>query len=114
MKYILLVPDGMADEPVESMDNKTPLEVSRKPYMDDLANRGTVGVVNVTPEGMYPGSDAANMAEMTHVPALFWTLLWIGGSLFILWRALRSYGNPYAREVMVAAPRSKRRAYANS
>jgi Peptidase M50B-like len=59
-------------------------------------------------------SDAANMAEMTYVPALFWTLLWIGGSLFILWRALRSYGNPYAREVMVAAPRTKRRAYANS
>jgi hypothetical protein len=58
-------------------------------------------------------SDAANMAEMTGVPALFWSLLWIGGSLFILWRALRSYGNPYAREVVITAPR-KRRAYANS
>ncbi|NOT60004.1 MAG: M50 family metallopeptidase [Acidobacteria bacterium] len=57
-------------------------------------------------------SDAANMAGMTGVPALFWSLLWIGGSLFILWRALRTYGNPYAREVSVAAPR-KRRAYAN-
>jgi hypothetical protein len=58
-------------------------------------------------------SDAANMAGMTGVPALFWALLWLGGSLFILWRALRSYGNPYARSTTLAAPR-KRRVYANS
>ena len=58
-------------------------------------------------------SDAANMAGMTGVPALFWSLLWIGGSLFILWRALRSYGNPYAHSITMSAPR-KRRAYANS
>jgi hypothetical protein len=53
------------------------------------------------------------MAGMTGVPALFWALLWLGGSLFILWRALRSYGNPYARSTTLAAPR-KRRVYANS
>ena len=58
-------------------------------------------------------SDAANMAGMTGVPAIFWALLWLGGSLFILWRALRSYGNPYAQSATLAAPR-KRRAYANS
>ncbi len=73
MKYILIVPDGMADEPLESLDHKTPMEVARKPYLDDLAKRGIVGVVDVTPPDMYPGSDAANMALLGYDPHQYYT-----------------------------------------
>lgn len=73
MKYILLVPDGMADEPLPELDNKTPLEVARKPYLDELAERGVVGIVDVTPPGMYPGSDAANMALLGYDPREYYT-----------------------------------------
>src|SRR5579862_7023428 len=73
MKYILIVPDGMADEPLADLDDKTPLEVARTPYMDDLARRGVVGLVDVTPPGMYPGSDAANMALLGYDPLVYYT-----------------------------------------
>lgn len=73
MKYILIVPDGMADEPIAELGDRTPMEVARTPYLDDLANRGTVGVVDVTPPGMYPGSDAANMALLGYDPRVYYT-----------------------------------------
>jgi 2,3-bisphosphoglycerate-independent phosphoglycerate mutase len=73
MKYILIVPDGMADDPMPELGGKTVMEVARKPYMDDLAKRGTVGVVDVTPPGMYPGSDAANMSLLGYDPKEFYT-----------------------------------------
>lgn len=73
MKYILLVPDGAADEPHPDLDNKTPLEVARTPRLDDLAQRGFVGSVQVTPPEMYPGSDAANMALLGYDPLRYYT-----------------------------------------
>lgn len=73
MKYILLVPDGAADEPLSDLDGKTPLEVARTPYLDDLARNGRVGAVQVTPPEMYPGSDAANMALLGYDPARYYT-----------------------------------------
>jgi 2,3-bisphosphoglycerate-independent phosphoglycerate mutase len=73
MKYILLVPDGAADEPHKDLDGKTPLEVARTPYLDDLAKTGLVGSVQVTPLEMYPGSDAANMALLGYDPASYYT-----------------------------------------
>jgi 2,3-bisphosphoglycerate-independent phosphoglycerate mutase len=73
MKYILLVPDGAADEPIADLDGKTPLEVARTPYLDDLARAGLVGSVQVTPTYMYPGSDAANMALLGYDPARYYT-----------------------------------------
>ncbi len=73
MKYILIVPDGMADLPIPELEHRTPLEVARTPYMDDLAKRGIVGVVDVTPPGMYPGSDAANMALLGYDPREHYT-----------------------------------------
>src|SRR5262245_51468987 len=63
----------MADLPIPELDNKTPLEIARTPYMDDLAKRGIVGVVDVTPPGMYPGSDAANMALLGYDPTEYYT-----------------------------------------
>jgi hypothetical protein len=58
-------------------------------------------------------SDAFNMERMTSVPAVFWALLWLGGSLAVLWAALRSFGNPYPRTSTRAVTR-RRRAYTNS
>lgn len=73
MKYILIVPDGAADLPLDDLGGKTPLEAARTPTMDDLAARGVVGLVNVTPPGMYPGSDAANMALLGYDPLEHYT-----------------------------------------
>jgi 2,3-bisphosphoglycerate-independent phosphoglycerate mutase len=73
MKYILLVPDGAADEPLADLDGKTPLEVARTPFLDDLAQNGLVGAVQVTPPEMYPGSDAANMALLGYDPTRYYT-----------------------------------------
>ncbi|HEV2473840.1 MAG TPA: hypothetical protein VGS41_14285, partial [Chthonomonadales bacterium] len=73
MKYILLVPDGAADEPLGDLDGKTPLEVSRTPVLDRLAAEGLVGAVQVLPVEMYPGSDAANMALLGYDPQRYYT-----------------------------------------
>lgn len=73
MKYILLVPDGAADEPLADLDGKTPLEVARTPHLDALARSGLVGSVQVTPRDMYPGSDAANMALLGYDPRRYYT-----------------------------------------
>jgi len=61
MKYIIIVPDGMADFPLKELDNKTPLEYAKTPNMDSLAKTGLCGSVNNTPKGFTPGSDIANM-----------------------------------------------------
>lgn len=73
MKYILLVPDGAADEPIDELDGKTPLEVAKTPNLDRLSETGLVGAVQVTPTDMYPGSDAANMALLGYDPKKFYT-----------------------------------------
>jgi 2,3-bisphosphoglycerate-independent phosphoglycerate mutase len=73
MKYILIVPDGMADDPLSDLEGQTPLQAARTPYMDDLAKRGVVGSVAVTPPDMYPGSDAANMALLGYDPRQYYT-----------------------------------------
>lgn len=73
MKYLLLVPDGAADDPLPELDGKTPLQAARTPYLDDLAKRGRVGSVHTVPEGMYPGSDVANMALLGYEPSRYYT-----------------------------------------
>jgi 2,3-bisphosphoglycerate-independent phosphoglycerate mutase len=73
MKYLVLVCDGMADEPIDSLGGKTPLQVAKTPYMDALAKRGIVGRAAFTPEGMYPGSDIANMAILGYDPKKYHT-----------------------------------------
>ena len=64
MKYIVVLGDGMADEPIESLDGKTPLEYAKTPVMDDLAGKGEIGLAYMIPEGMKPGSDTANLAVL--------------------------------------------------
>jgi 2,3-bisphosphoglycerate-independent phosphoglycerate mutase len=73
MKYVVCVPDGCADEPVDELDGRTPLEVASTPVLDALAARGEVGRAAVIPEGMPPGSDVGNMAIFGYDPATYHT-----------------------------------------
>ena len=68
MKYIILVPDGMADYPVEILGHKTPLESARTPNMDYLAQNGFVGLVKTIPDTMSPGSEGANLSILGYDP----------------------------------------------
>lgn len=73
MKYIVVLGDGMADEPIEALSGKTPLEAAEKPMMDRLATRGEQGLVRTVPEGMNPGSDTANLSILGYDPKIYYT-----------------------------------------
>ena len=75
MKYLVLIPDGMADEKIASLNNKTPMEYAFKPTMDELAKRSLVGTVSNVPDGMVPESDTANMAILSFDPKISLSLL---------------------------------------
>ena len=64
MKYIVVLGDGMSDEPIESLGGKTPLAYAKTPVMDALSKKSELGLVQTIPEGMKPGSDTANLAVM--------------------------------------------------
>ncbi|MBF0387294.1 MAG: cofactor-independent phosphoglycerate mutase [Candidatus Omnitrophica bacterium] len=64
MKYIILVPDGVADEPLAELGGKTPLEFAATPNMDQMARAGLSGLVRIIPPGMSPGSDVGNLAVL--------------------------------------------------
>jgi 2,3-bisphosphoglycerate-independent phosphoglycerate mutase len=72
-KYIILVGDGMADRPIASLGNKTPLEYAQTPSMDSLAKRGIVRLVATVPQGYPPGSDVANLSLMGYDPKIFYS-----------------------------------------
>ncbi len=71
MKYLVLIPDGMADEKIEALGNRTPMEAAKKPTMDALAKRSIVGTVSNVPSGMVPESDTANMAILSFDPKVY-------------------------------------------
>lgn len=71
MKYLVLIPDGMADEKVASLGNKSPMEAAFKPVMDRLAVNSLYGLVQNVPEGMVPESDTANMAILSFDPKIY-------------------------------------------
>lgn len=73
MKYIVILGDGMADYPIPELDNKTPLQYAKKPNIDMLAKKGTVGLVKTIPDGIAPGSDAANLSVMGYNPKVYYT-----------------------------------------
>lgn len=73
MKYVLIVPDGMADEPIAELDGRTPLMTARTPHLDAIARMGTVGRVRTIPPGMEPGSDVAALSIMGYDPARYYT-----------------------------------------
>ena len=71
MKYLVLIPDGMADEKIPSIGNRTPMEAAKKPMMDALAAKSFVGTVLNIPNGMVPESDTANMAILSFNPRIY-------------------------------------------
>lgn len=73
MKYLILVPDGAGDEKIDSLGEKTPLEVARMPFLNGLAAKGEVGMCKTIPVGVAPGSDAANLSVMGYDPAIYLT-----------------------------------------
>ncbi len=73
MKYVVVLGDGMADEPLEALNGCTPLEVAKTPCMDDLAGRSELGMSANIPEGMKPGSDTANLAVLGYNPKQFYS-----------------------------------------
>lgn len=64
MKYIVVLGDGMADEPLEAYGGKTPLQMAEKPVIDDLAKRGRTGRLITVPNDMHPGSEIANLSVL--------------------------------------------------
>jgi len=72
MKYIIVLGDGMADEPLENYGGKTPLQMANTPEIDRLAKLGRTGQLMTVPEGMHPGSEIANMSVLGYdVPKVF-------------------------------------------
>jgi 2,3-bisphosphoglycerate-independent phosphoglycerate mutase len=72
-KYVLLVPDGAADEPLDELGGGTPLAAARAPRLEALAAAGRLGTVDTVPEGMPPGSDVANLAVLGYEPRAVYT-----------------------------------------
>ncbi len=73
MKYIIILGDGMADEPIEELGGKTPLEFAVTPTMDQLAKKSEIGLCYTIPEGMKPGSDTANLSVLGYNPRQYYT-----------------------------------------
>jgi 2,3-bisphosphoglycerate-independent phosphoglycerate mutase len=73
MKYITVLVDGMADYEIESLGNKTPLQVANIPTITSLAQKGEIGLVQTVPKGMSPGSDTANLSVMGYAPEIYHT-----------------------------------------
>lgn len=72
MKYIVILGDGMADEPIAALGNRTPLQAAHKPYIDLLASKGQSGLLDTIPVGFKPGSEIANLSVMGYdVPTVF-------------------------------------------
>lgn len=73
MKYVVVLGDGMADEPIAELDGKTPLAYAKTPMMDQLAATGEVGLAKTIPAGMKPGSDTANLAVLGYDPEKYYS-----------------------------------------
>jgi len=73
MKYIVILGDGMADEPLAELDGRTPLEYAETPNMDRIAREGRCGMLQTVPEGFEPGSDIANLSVLGYDPRVSYT-----------------------------------------
>jgi len=73
MKYVVLLSDGMADEKIAALDNKTPLQYANTPNMDYLAAHGIIGMAGTVPEGFQPGSDVANLSVLGYNPKEYYS-----------------------------------------
>ncbi|MBE5935750.1 MAG: cofactor-independent phosphoglycerate mutase [Lachnospiraceae bacterium] len=73
MKYLIVLGDGMADEPIEALDGKTPLEYAQTPMMDELSQVSEIGLAKTIPAGLKPGSDVANLAVIGYNPEVYYS-----------------------------------------
>lgn len=73
MKYVVILGDGMADEPIESLGNKTILQVADTPFLDMLSKKSEIGMVHTVPDGMAPGSDTANLSVLGYDPKIYYS-----------------------------------------
>ncbi|NYB52855.1 MAG: cofactor-independent phosphoglycerate mutase [Methanobacteriaceae archaeon] len=73
MKYVVVIGDGMTDEPLKELDGETPLERAYTPNMDFIAKNGSCGLLKTVPQGMEPGSDVANLSIMGYDPKKYYT-----------------------------------------
>ena len=73
MKYVIILGDGMADDPIEEINGMTPLEYAKTPVMDEMAKVSEVGLVHTIPEGMSPGSDTANLSVIGYNPEKYYS-----------------------------------------
>ena len=73
MKYVVVLGDGMADEPLEKLGGNTPLGFAQTPMMDALAAQGEIGMVKTVPAGMSPGSDTANLSVLGYDPQVYYS-----------------------------------------
>ena len=73
MKYLLVLGDGMADEPLAELGGMTPLEYANTPNMDRIAQEGASGMLRTIPDGFEPGSDIANLSVLGYDPRRYYT-----------------------------------------
>ena len=73
MKYIIILCDGMADEPLPMLDGKTPMEAAATVHMNLLAKTSELGMVRTIPEEMEPGSDTANLSVLGYDPRIYYS-----------------------------------------
>ncbi len=74
MKYVILVGDGIADDPVEALNGRTPLEVAETPRMDALAQHASLmGMVRTIPGGFTSGSDIGHLSILGYDPDVYFT-----------------------------------------
>jgi 2,3-bisphosphoglycerate-independent phosphoglycerate mutase len=72
-KYVIIVPDGAADQPLEELGGKTPIESAETPNMDRISTEGRQGLVRTVPEGFEPGSDVAQMSLLGYDPTRYYS-----------------------------------------
>ena len=73
MKYIIMLGDGMADEPLNELGGMTPLEYAKTETIDALAKKSEIGMAHTIPEGMSPGSDTANLSVIGYDPKVYYS-----------------------------------------
>lgn len=73
MKYVVVLGDGMADEPIEALGGKTPLAYANTPVMDRVSKLSEIGMVHTIPDGMKPGSDTANLSVIGYDPKKYYS-----------------------------------------
>src|SRR6185312_2071864 len=73
MKYAIVIPDGCADEPIEALGGRTPLQAAKLPHMDRIARQGLVGLANNVPDTLTPASDVATLSLFGYDPLKVYT-----------------------------------------